>query len=279
MENNENRGIKGDPRGGSHSGSKEEKMPKNNMVFWSILCAVVALIGLGLLTTGIALNDMDTMWMVFVGFFLFVTFVICTLLFWKQARLLHQMFKGKNLLAHWIYSKEKAVLHAEGEKSRRGKMNLVLWLIIAGFVVFFSLLFVLFGKMDEEETLLFLSIMGGVLLICGIAAWFAPIIAERKMKRSVPEVFVGETAAWAFGEFDIWKSAMTRFKNASLKHIESPEEEIFGAGAARKIEIVYEQMQRYGYQERTVLIPVPVGKEKEAEEVVRRILEANSAGL
>jgi len=72
---------------------------------------------------------------------------------------------------------------------------------------------------------------------------------------------------------------MTRFKNASLKHIESPEEEIFGAGAARKIEIVYEQMQRYGYQERTVLIPVPVGKEKEAEEVVRRILEANSAGL
>ena len=250
-------------------------MPKNDMAFWTVFCAAFAFIGLVLLITGITLNDMDTMWMVLVGFFLMVTFVICTLLFWKQARLLRQMFAGKHLLAHWVYSADKAVLHAKDEKARRGRMNLVLWLIIAGFVVFFSLLFVLFGNMDEEETLLFLSIMGGVLLICGIAAWLAPIMAERKIKRSVPEVFIGETAAWVIGEFDMWKSAMTRFKSASFNQITSAEESPLGAGATRKIEIVYEQRQRYGYQERTVRIPVPSGKEKEAEEVVRRISEAN----
>jgi len=252
-------------------------MPKNNMIFWTLFCAFCALLGLGLLATGILINEMETMWMVVLGFFLMVTFVICTLLFWKQARLLRQMFEGKRLLAHWVYSKEKAVQHAQGEKVRRAKANLLLWLIIAGFVVFFSVLFVVFGDMDEDGIRFFLSIMGGVLAIIGLAAWLAPILAERKIKRSVPEVFIGEFAVWAFGEFDIWNSAMTQFRSVSTGQITEEDGSPLAGEVSRKIEIVYEQGNRYGYQERKVLIPIPIGKEQEAEEVVRRILDANSS--
>jgi hypothetical protein len=247
------------------------------MKFWTILCAVFMLIGFTLFIAGILVNDMDSMWMIFVGFFLLVTFLICTVLFWRQARLLQSMFEGQNLLIHWFFQPETVLAHSIEEIAGRKRMNFVLWLIIAGFVVLFTVLFAIFGDMEERELLLFVSIMLGVLVLCGLAAWLAPLLAEKKIKRATPEAFVGKKAAWVFGEFDIWNSPLTKFKKASLVKISDPgtrssEDE---TKPRYQIEIVYDQMQRYGYQERTVHIPVPPGEEDAARVAIEHIIESN----
>jgi len=250
-------------------------VPKNNMQFWTILSLCFVIGGVVLLAIGIGLNDMDTMWMIFLGFFLFLSFSICTVLFWRQAVRLRRMFEGKNLLAHWVYSKEKAVKHAREEERFRKRAALVLWLTILAFVVVFSLLFVLLGDMDTEESIFFLAIMGAVLGVTGLAALTGPRYSARKISRSLPEAFVGETASWVMGEYDCWKSGLTQLKSVDIQPWKADEATFPVKGAAWQIEIVYRQLQRFGYQERTVHIPIPVGDEEKARGVVEQIARVN----
>jgi len=252
-------------------------MPKNNMKFWTIFSLISSIIGLILLFTGISINEMDSMWMIMVGFLVFITFIICTLIFWRQSVQLKGMFEGKNLLVHWVYSREKAKDRAKQEKNIHKKNNWIILLTIAAFVVFFSILFLIFGDMDEDESIMFLSIMGGVLAVCAFAAFISPFFTAKTIRESVPEAFISERSSWVMGQFDIWKGAMSKLNGVQIVPYIQDEEsfEITGQKFEFQMEITYEYLQRYGYQKRTVRIPVPKGEEKKALQTVQTIAKAN----
>jgi len=241
-------------------------MPKNNAKKWAIISSILTIIGIIMVIAGILLDDYNFYWMIMVGLLLGLTFLICFFMFIGQAKRLDRMFQKKELLAHWTFDTTEQMVKVEAEYRERKKRNRALLLIVVAFFVVISGIFVVFGFDDLEEALGFLAIMGSVLLLIVIVALAAPGSAYRKMKKSPPEVFVSPFSAWVMGEYTQWKAPMTRITGVSFISIES---NLF-------IEVQYEILQRYGYQQHVCHIPIPVGSEEQANWVAQTIASVNN---
>jgi MFS family permease len=241
-------------------------MPKNNAKKWTIISAIITVIGIAMIFAGFILDDYDFFWMIMVGFMLGLTFLICFFMFVGQARRLDNMFKNSGLLVHWRFNPTEQQEKIKNEYLERKSRNKILLLIIIGFFVLFGGIFAVFGFDDFEEALPFLGIMGAVLVLICIVALAAPGSAYRKMKRSPPEVFVGPYSAWVMGEYTQWKAPMTKIRSVRFIRDEN--------GVV--IEVQYDIFQRYGYQQHECRIPVPQGSEEEARRVGMDIAGVNN---
>ena len=241
-------------------------MPKNNAKKWAIISIIITIIGIVMTAAGFMLDNYDFFWMIMVGLLLGLTFLICFFIFIGQARRLDRMFNNQDLLVHWTFDSSQQLVKAEAEYKARKKRNRILLLIIIIFFVVISGFFLAFGFDDFDDAGVFLAIMGGTLLIICIAALSAPGAAYRKMKNSPPDVFVSPFSAWVMGEYTQWKAPMTRIVGVHFINIEG---NLF-------IEVQYEILQRYGYQQHVCHIPVPVGCEQQAGWVAQSIASANS---
>ena len=241
-------------------------MPKNNAKKWTVISAIITVIGIAMIFAGFILDDYDFFWMIMVGFMLALTFLICFFMFIGQARRLDSMFKNSGLLAHWRFNPTEQQEKIKTEYMERKSRNKILLLIIIGFFVLFGGIFAVFGFDDLEEALPFLGMMGAILAFICIVALAAPGSAYRKMKKSPPEVFVGPFSAWVMGEYTQWKAPMTRIR--SVRFIPGDDGVV--------LEVQYDILQRYGFQQHECRIPVPQGCEEEAGRVGRSIAGANN---
>ncbi len=236
-------------------------MPKNNAKKWAVIAIVLAAVGVVMTVLGFILDDMDYYWMIFVGLILGITFFICFFIFLAQAKRLERMFTQEELLAHWSFDVSEHFQKAEEEYHARKRSNRMLLSIVIAFFVLFTAIFTVLGFDDVTDASTFLLIMAGTLaLICAVAL-LAPGMAYRRMKQSLPEVYVGPFGAWIMGEYVQWKAPMTRFNSVTFERGKS--------GVV--ISVSYDIFQRFGYQNHICRIPVPADREQEARKVAQDI--------
>ncbi len=240
-------------------------MRKNNAKFWSVLSIIIAVAGTGLFIAGIWIDEMDSMWMIMTGLLLAITFYICFGIFIRQANRLSGMFRGKDLLAHWVYSNAEQQEQIKDEKEMRTKGNKMILLIVSGFFVFFTVLFLIFGFDDMDDALPFIIIMMAVLALIWAVALLAPVFAESKMKKSAKEAYIGMKGAWVMGEYAVWDAPFVRLTDIQLINDEIP----------AIIAVTFQMLQRYGWQTHTFRIPVPSGREEEALRVLVSIQQSH----
>lgn len=241
-------------------------MPKNNPRRWMVVSIIITMISVLMVFMGIALNDFNFFWMIMVGLLLGITFGIMIVVFYKQARLLDDLFKDVDQLAHWTFDQGEQLEKAEAEFTERKAYNRVLIGIITFFFVVIVGAFLIFGFDDADEALFFAILMGAILLLLFVVAFTFPIISYRRMKRAVPEVFVGPYSAWVMGEYSQWVAPMTQLTRVNFGHYQD------GSGV---IEVYFDIYQRTGPQEHICRIPVPNGKEVAGNEVARQIAAIN----
>ena len=214
---------------------------------------------------GIMLDSYNFYWMILVGLTLGITFLICFFMFLRDSKRISNIFLNVEILLHWTFDQIDRDKKAQEEFVERKKYNKRLLITIIIFFVVISGLFLIFGFDDIEEAGLFLIIMASSLGIITFAAISAPYFSLRNMNRSIPEVFIGPYDAWVMGEYIKWRKT---FRDISIIQID----------ADRFLSVVYMVRQRYGYQETTSRIPIPVGREQEAEWVMAQIISANRVG-
>lgn len=241
-------------------------MPKNNPRRWMIASIIITIIGVVLVFLGFALNDFNFFWMIMVGLLLGITFGIMIFVFYKQSRLLDNLFKDVDQLAHWTFGQAEQLEKAELEFNERKSHNRILIGIMTFFFVVIGGVFLIFGFDDADEALFFAIIMFSVLLLLFVAAFTFPIISYRQMKTAVPEVYVSPYSAWVMGEYSQWAAPMTQLNGVILQH---------KRGGAVVIEVHFEIYQRTGPQHHVCRIPVPNGKEAEGNDVARQIAAVN----
>lgn len=239
-------------------------MPKNNAKKWAIIAAVITLAGIGLAAGSLSIGEGDNFGLFMIGLLLAITFFICFFVFIAQSRRLDRMFRQEELLVHWQFDKTEQMVKIEEEYAAKRKFNRTMLLVILAFFVVIGGLFTVFGFDDFEDAAGFLLILLGVFAIIAAAALLAPGMSYRKMRNSPPDVFVGPFGAWVMGEFTLWKTAMTQPRQVSCQ----------GRTGTLRIEVEYEIWQRSGWQKHTCRIPVPAGRETEAEAVAARIAQA-----
>lgn len=199
----------------------------------------------------------------------FVT-ILCgvgTVMYLYRAYTLDKILSGEELVVRWTYNAGEWARYAEAEHGRDKTGRIILFFIISGFALLFGVLFLIFG--GKAGLVVFLVMLGLIALIGGVAA-LSILLSYRANKTRTGEVFIARTGVYLNKALHNWNMFGSRLDSVQLLQEESC-----------LLEFAYSFPARHGRQHTEVRVPVPFGKEGEAEQVLAyftqgRPLDANS---
>ena len=197
------------------------------------------------------------------GVFLVIMGLVSVIIFGKVARTQDRLMADTaSQLAHWTYSKEQWEAYADYDHRENVKVKKMIVYIIAGFAVFFG---ILFSAMDPEVAPVILSVMGGLIVLMGFVAYLSVTMTHSYNKKHPGEAIVSLSSAYLNGQFHAWNMLLSRLDKASLAKEEGVE----------VLSLSYSAPARGGANYYEVRIPVPYGKEKEAAKVLEALKTHN----
>jgi hypothetical protein len=186
--------------------------------------------------------------------FLTILCGVGTLMYFYRAYTLGKILNGKELVVRWDYRPEEWARYAEAEHGRDRAGKIILFFIISGFALLFGVLFLIFG--GRPGLIVFLAMLGLIALMGGVA-FLSILLAYRANKTRTGEVFIARTGVYLNRAFHNWNMFGASLDSVRLIREESP-----------LVEFVYSYPARHGRQRAEVRVPVPVGKEGEADRIV-----------
>lgn len=199
------------------------------------------------------------------GFALSVGFGFISLVFfisaWVYARLdkeYNRIARGENVIARWQYTDEEwqAYTMLDYNQDKAGKKGL--FYMIAGFCLFFGILFPI---LDHENGIYVTYVMLGLIAIIALTAWLSVRSQHHRNLNIKGEAIITQKSVILNGKLHTWAVLGNRLEQLKLVENTFP----------RVMEIEYSYPNRGQRGTATVRIPVPQGKEKEAEEVAMQI--------
>jgi hypothetical protein len=198
-----------------------------------------------------------------ISFFLVAVGIIVIIIYSGRARTLSRILKGDKMLAHWTYSPDEWNSYAETEYKDEKEGKKVLFYIIAGFAVFFGVVFML---LDFENGILVMGVMLALIGVIAFTAWFTSWYNHRQNKKCLGETYIAEDAVYINRQLHTWRGLGARLDSVDLTKSAPP----------LLLKFVYSAPTRNGMQEYTVRIPVPKGQEEAADKVLKRFKGAVS---
>jgi hypothetical protein len=190
----------------------------------------------------------------FLGFFLVIIGVIVAVIYMKRASVLDKIFGGKDLLAHWTYPAAEWTGYAQKEYQREKASKKVLFLVISGIALVIGVGFFLFDH--KAGGIVFLCMLG-LIAIIGFTAWFTSWYNYRQNMKYLGETYITPDAVYLNRQLHTWNSFGAWLDGVELK-----------GDSDRYLEFKYMAPTRTGVQEYNVNVPIPKGKEQEAQEIL-----------
>lgn len=194
--------------------------------------------------------------MLLVGLLLFIMGWVIFALFRKRALLLDRMLQGKELLAYWEYSPEEWSDFTKEAFEERKSANKATFLLIAVISVVVMGLFMLAMGFDEASLLVGAFMLGFLVLLGGVAALSAWLPYRRRRRLSRGRVLIAQKGLWVEGDLHEWITIGNRL------------EAVVYESADKRLLFRYSAMNRTGRQYLDVSLPVPSGKEKQAQQLL-----------
>jgi len=237
--------------------------PKNNNKIAVIISLSVAIVFGAVIFLPFALG-VDMMMggyaLVFVSSIISISALVVAAFFWSRATTFKRFMNSEDILAHWNYSAEEwqhyiDLNFREEKKEKRG-----LYLVIAGFALFFSLIFVI---INLEAGIIVLMVMAGLVIILAFFAFAMPYLNRARNRRITGEAYISASALYFNRTFYKWGFWGTKLKGVQvIQKDNSPAMLCFNylhpTGSA-------------GVQETTVSIPIPRGQEETAKNILKII--------
>jgi hypothetical protein len=239
----------------------KDNPPLQTIVAWVIITALAifgifapSLFGMDGFKGGYAIS--------FVSFFMVIAGIIVIVIYSGRARAVSRILKSDNVLAHWTYEPAEWNEYAEKQYVEEKKEKKVLFYIIAAWALFFGILFFL---IDNESGLWVLVMMLILIAVIAFTAWFTAWYNYRENKKYLGETYITEDAVYINRQLHTWRGLGAKLESANLDQHK----------AHALLTLVYSAPTRTGFQDYTVRIPVPRGKEAEAEQISQK-LQQNS---
>ncbi len=179
---------------------------------------------------------------------------IGALVFLFRGFTLRKILSGEELVVRWTYSPEEWRRYTEAEYGRDRQLKFVLFCIVGGFALFFGILFLIFGG-DGGRAVFF--VMLGLIALIGCVAALSIYLAHRSNESRLGEARIARTGVYLNRALHNWNMAGSRLDDVSLERDES-----------LLVAFTYSYPSRTGRQSNTVRVPVPAGREGEADRVV-----------
>jgi hypothetical protein len=193
--------------------------------------------------------------------------LVTTIVFAQRAREMARILAKKNILAQWIYNETQSQQQIQQEFSNQIQSNhstfsiVIAWFIVIGGAILGIDLFTT-GEMNWFFALLFF----GILILISLVALVAPIIWRRQAFHSSHEVIIAHNGVVLNGALYTWVPPLCRLENVSF--INDPAEKTlkFEIGSLSSVSMTM-------YSTSALIIPVPGGKEPDAQRVVDYFLK------
>jgi hypothetical protein len=187
------------------------------------------------------------------------------LLFRRFHRVRTDLLAGRNVIARWtvdpqLFRTFAAVADKRDREDKQGALLMVL--------VFIVVIFGAFALFDLEAAPAMLSMAAAVALAVVLAFLFGNRVRRKQLEPRSGDIIVGTDGVLVNGVLHVWSAFLTWLRGATLE-----------PGPPAILTIDYAFLARYGVQEVAVMLPVPPGAEREAENAVRRLNEAAGVKL
>ena len=214
---------------------------KTEKVFW-VLTLIFVLLMLAPFFEGNFLTDA---WPIaFTGIFLSIVFLITALIFRGRARKMNRLLSGEKLLLSWTLDNDSHIQYAAFQKSEMKKKNRAIMTLIGILFVIITIPFLV--CLEEDEMVVFLSIIGGVVLIVFSASVFFPWYYFRQNVKGDRQILIGQKYAYINGIFHNWDYPLSGLTKAKV--IKKP---FYG------LNLTYYYTDRTWKHSQEILIPAP----------------------
>ncbi|MEW5763939.1 MAG: hypothetical protein ACOYXN_00710 [Acidobacteriota bacterium] len=181
--------------------------------------------------------------------------IVGAYLYFRRARVLDRIRNGTGLLARWSYDPVEWARYTEAEVVRDRSWKIGLFWIISGWSLFFGVLFLIF---DRKAGFAVFLVMLGLIALVGATAALSIWLPYRRNRRGSGEALIHPEGVFLNGALHAWGVG-----GATLDEVLLHREE------GLILSFSYSFPAKGGRDSRTVNVPVPLGKEEEADRVVR----------
>ncbi len=236
--------------------------PRRTAIVW---CFITAASVLGIFnTTLFGIDGFDGGFALgLVSIIIFIMGIIVMAIYFPRAAALDKMLRRENLLAYWTYSENEWRAYAEREHLEQVAVNRGMFLMIAVIAVIVGVIFVFI----EPDSLFSTTIaIGGIIVIIGFTALCVTFYRRAQNRRFLGEVYLNRDGVYINRELHTWKSLGCRMESALI------DDKYLGQTI---LVFNYSAPSRNGRDYFSARVPVPLGKEIEAEKALAEIKKAH----
>ncbi|SHH13011.1 hypothetical protein [Clostridium grantii] len=234
---------------------KKFKNPQKKNVYISLIISAIGMF----MMLSVNLFEIDMMdgggALIILGIFVCISGLVVAALFNKRARVLEGMFTEEKLLVHWYYDEENWEKYNEENYLMMKERNKALLILIGVIALFVGLVFLIVNPDDAGPAVFGVMIL--LVMVLAFVAFLVPKLTYNKNKKKVGEVYISSSGVFINGELHVWEGFGARFKKARY------------AGKEKNIiQFTYSVPIQYVRQTYSVNVPVPRGKEMDANLVL-----------
>jgi hypothetical protein len=182
--------------------------------------------------------------------------IIVVIIYVGRALILQKILNGENILAHWTYTREEWQKYTEKQYKEEKQLKRGLFYVISGIALVLGIVFFL---ADHESGIWVLLAMLALIAIIAFTAWFTSFYNFRQNKKFHGQAYITEKAVYLNRQLHTWSGPGDNLESVQLKKNTSQ----------ALLSFTYSVITRTGRQEQIVNVPVPKGKENEAEDLVK----------
>jgi hypothetical protein len=224
-------------------------------LFAAVMIFVPGLVGIDGFDGGFAIS--------FCSILVVVVAFIVGLMYLGWAGKLDKILRGEGILAHWTYTSEYWAEYTEKEYEEEKSEKKGLFILVSGTALFFGVLFLVF---DREAGLFVFFLMLGLIGLVAFAWRFSAWYNYRQNVNGVKEAYITKDAVYMNRKFTTWRAPFTRFDEVT--HVKK-------RGLALLAFRYTTTNPRTGAATYITRVPIPLGQEEEAENIMRQINQQN----
>jgi len=235
-----------------------QKNPETRNVYAGIM---TALLGFIVFLYPIASN-MDGMNGGYAVMFIAIAFItplgiITAAIYSIRAKTLRDIMSGKDLLVHWTYAPEDWKRYAEKEYSTEKSEKMALFHILTAWCILIG--GGLYLVADDKDAVWFVfAVLFALVLFIRLLIAYTTRRSYKTNKKYIGEVYIGTKGVYINKSFHSW-NFLSKLEDADIDT------------KNRLLELTYSALSNLGKNYETVRIPIPCGKENEAEAVVKTL--------
>jgi hypothetical protein len=229
----------------------ENKNCKISNIAWGV--AILFLVGI-FMPSIFGVDGMDGGFALSVGFgFLMMVSIVTAAVYGALAKEQDRILSGRAILAHWSYTQKEWNAFQKDEHVRVGEDKKYLFYIIAGWAIFFGILFPI---LDPEAGWYVTYTMLGLIVLIWVVMKIS-IYRGRKALETPSDVYISRFGVYFAGVMFSWRMTATKLTN--VKYVKDKDCDFIG----------FEYLS--GRSSGIIRVPVPAGKINEAKKIVEAL--------